>query len=48
MATAVQAGFLPSSGGYGEQPARIMSLIEIALNERAEIDRANAAKADNR
>jgi hypothetical protein len=45
LAYAVDAGFLPTGGGYGDQPSRIMRLIEIALHERAEIERANAEKA---
>ena len=45
LAQAIEAGFLPTGGGYGDQPSRIMRLVEIALHERAEIERANAAKA---
>ena len=42
LASAVEAGFLPTAGGYGDQPGRIMRLIEIALHERGEIERAQA------
>lgn len=46
MAAAVSAGFLPASGGYGEQPSKIMRLVEIALHEKAEIENAQAQKAN--
>lgn len=45
MAAAVSAGFLPASGGYGNQPSRIMRLVEIALHEKGEIENARATQA---
>lgn len=48
LASAVEAGFLPTAGGYGDQPSAIMRLIEIALHERAEIERAQAAQAEKK
>jgi hypothetical protein len=50
IAAAVQAGFLPTTGGYGDQPSRLMRLVEIALHERAQIEgtaQAPSAKAPN-
>jgi hypothetical protein len=43
LASAVEAGFLPTAGGYLDQPAAIMRLVELTLQEKARINGAEQA-----
>lgn len=44
----VQRGVMPVSGGYSEQPAKLMRLVDMAASERGKLMEAEQRAAESR